>query len=83
MHEYRASLARDWWRVVMAEDDDQVVESVFAPQLFVAGRKGQPDETIVVRVGGVVAPSLVGGYFRYGKRCSGPLQAVGSVEDPA
>ena len=67
----------------MAENDDDVVEAVVAPEALGAAGEGQLDGFVVVRAGRVVAPAVVGSYgagrmlkWRHG-------QPVGSKQHPA
>ena len=50
MHKDRAAFARHNGRVVVADDHDEIVEPVRAPQLLRARRIGQAHEPIVPRI---------------------------------
>src|SRR5690606_1723339 len=69
--------------VVVAEHHHQVIEVVVAGEALVAGRIGQPHRSVVGRIGGVVAPAVVGadGLTRHQGR--GPGQPVGTVGQAA
>ena len=61
MYEYGAAEPRLRGVVIVADDNDYVVEIILAPECFVRSFEGQPNKPIIGAVSRVVAPSVVGG----------------------
>ena len=58
MHEDSTSIAGADWIIVIADLDDQIVDMVVTPQLFMASRKWSGDQLVVGVMFGRVAPSV-------------------------
>ena len=58
VHEYSAAMTGADWIVVIANLDNQIVDMVVTPQLFMASRKWPGDQLVVGIVFGLVAPSV-------------------------
>ncbi len=57
MQKYGASSRRFGGRVVVAENDDNVVHAITAPQMFRPARKRQSNRLVIGWIYGVVTPS--------------------------
>ena len=60
MEEDGAAFAGRYGRVVVTQDNDDIVEMIFAPEVFGAGGSGVANVAVVVRVCWIVAPTVVG-----------------------
>ena len=59
VHEDRAAAAFDARGLVVAEDDDHIVETIVPPKVLGTGRVGMAHAPIVVPVRGIVAPAIM------------------------
>ena len=69
--------------VVVADDDDEIVEVAVEPQAFVARGIGQADRLVVGGVGGIVAPAVGGIDVARRQARLDVRDAVGTVEQAA
>ncbi len=83
MQEDRAPAPALHRRVVPAEHRDHVVDRILAPQGFVPCRVRQADGLVVVAVGGVVAPGVLGRDGFAGQRGGRARAAVGAPQHAA
>jgi hypothetical protein len=60
MQENRAAPALHHRRVVVAEHDNEIVDVIGAPEGFGAGAVSEAHGPVVGRVGGLVAPAVIG-----------------------
>src|SRR5690554_298725 len=81
MKKHGTAAAPDHGAEVVIEHDHDVVEMVFAPQVFVAGRKRQPYRPIVARMIGVVAPAHVSGKWHDREKGCGGRHAIRPKKD--
>ncbi len=70
MEKHGAARAFDARPIIVAEDYHDVIELVLAPHGLVARAVGQLDRAVVIAVGRIVAPAVIGG--RETKRQAGP-----------
>ncbi len=59
MDEYGAAAPAHAWSVVVADDDDKIVEAVRSPQVLCARGVGVTDQSVVVAIFRVIAPAVV------------------------
>ena len=80
MHEDSAAMTGADWIVVIADLDDQIVDMVITPKLFMALRKWSGDQLVVGVVFGRVAPSVFELQGLDDQACFWGLQSVWTIE---
>jgi hypothetical protein len=75
---YRAAEAGDAGAGVVIDLDDEIVEVVVAPEPVRAGIAGEPDRSIVMAAGGILAPAILGANSASGQEGLRPRMTVGA-----
>lgn len=83
VHEDRAAVSAYAGALVMAEDDDQIVEMIVSPEDLGTRRIGMADGPIVVAVAGIVAPAIARPDRANRERRSRACSAIGTVKNGA
>ena len=78
MKEYRAAEAGDARGGVVIDFDYEIVKVVVAPEPVSTGVAAEPDRSIVLAAGGILAPAILGAYGSSGQEGLWPRVTVGA-----
>jgi len=80
MHEYGAAEPGTGRVVIVPDDDDDIVEIILAPHIFVRCLEGKCDQPVVIAMRRVVAPTVVAGQGAYRQAARRQRQSVGAIK---
>ena len=72
MKKNRAARALTSWAQIIVEDDDEIVEAIFAPKRFVVSLGRQSNEPVIIARERVVAPAKLTAYGKDWQRSARP-----------